>query len=78
MRREKEKKLKIKFNTQVSDLSPEHVFVKPVQDASGLSDEKLPYDFLFVCIGADLPSVFLKSLGIQIATSFGDVKRTPG
>ncbi len=39
---------------------------------AGHAPEKLPNDFVFVCIGGELPTVWLKKIGIEVKTMRGE------
>lgn len=73
-KRAAEQKLRVLYETSVTDLESDHVIVQ-TQKAGGDQTQRIPYDFLFVCIGAEIPSLFLKSLGIEVETSFGTKKQ---
>ncbi len=41
-------------------------------EVAGHAPEKLPNDFVFVCIGGELPTVWLKKIGIEVKTMRGE------
>ncbi len=67
-----EGRLRIAFKTQVADIQPKIITV-----TTDGRPQDLKNDFLFIFAGADLPTGFLKSLGIIIEKKFGEARRRP-
>lgn len=59
--------VKICYNTSVEKIEADHLMVK--KDGKVL---RLQNDYLFVFAGAIMPFAFLKSIGVQIETKFGE------
>lgn len=64
---EKKGLVQICYNTSVDAIEKDHLMVK--RDGKIM---KLQNDFLFVFAGAIMPFAFLKSIGVQIETKFGE------
>ncbi|MBC7532390.1 MAG: NAD(P)-binding domain-containing protein [Oligoflexus sp.] len=64
---EKKGLVQICYNTSVDAIEKDHLMVK--RDGKVM---KLQNDFLFVFAGAIMPFAFLKSIGVQIETKFGE------
>ncbi|RYZ90391.1 MAG: 4Fe-4S dicluster domain-containing protein [Proteobacteria bacterium] len=64
---EKRGMVQICYNTTVEKIEADHLFIK--KDGKVL---RLQNDYLFVFAGAIMPFAFLKSIGIQIETKFGE------
>lgn len=64
----------VKLNSNVTSIEPEAVYYTE----SG-SDElqKLENDLVYIFVGGELPTQFLKKIGINITTKFGDVVLKP-
>ncbi len=65
-----QKKLQVIFNSEVLSINEQDVLIKT--DAS--SDAKIvPNDLIYVFIGGELPTDFLKNAGIEITKKFGQI-----
>ena len=63
-------RIRVAFKSEVKEIQASKIVVKT---AAGVSD--LRNDYLFVFAGAEMPTGFLKSLGIRIEKKFGEARR---
>ncbi|MCP4703219.1 MAG: NAD(P)-binding domain-containing protein [candidate division Zixibacteria bacterium] len=61
--------LNIIYNSTVLEISNDTVLLKCDNDEN--NNKILPNDFVFIFIGGELPTTFLKNIGIEMQTKFG-------
>ena len=54
------------------EITPEHVTIEAARK------EKLPNDFVFVCIGGELPTAWLGKIGVEVKTLRGEAHPAMG
>ncbi|KAF0128566.1 MAG: fad-dependent pyridine nucleotide-disulfide oxidoreductase [Bacteroidetes bacterium] len=59
----------VRFNTTVELIDNEHVYI---QDSKNLEKWKLKNDLVYIFAGGELPTEFLKKIGISITRKFGE------
>ncbi len=59
-------KLSVKVATKPLEIAEEHVLLE------GRRKEKLPNDYVFVCIGGELPTAWLAKIGVEVKTLRGE------
>jgi thioredoxin reductase len=62
-----QRKLEVLWSTRLLEIAPDSVVIEGSQE----NIVQIPNDYLFVFIGGELPTSFLRASGVEIETKFG-------